>query len=202
MSKRKYTNSKESILEAAVRVLVREGARGFSTEAVIRESGLSKAGFFYNYKTKKELMLAVMKKLSEDWHKEISEIGAADPNPIGRSLRAHLKLSVKYYVDPSPEALAINKAFGEVYLLEPELFDESSDDQFIALFDKDEGLPPEQSNAIYLAINGFWMNEASNFYKMPASRKKKLLDLLIKMTEGPVQIDKTPIPKKKNKGGS
>lgn len=58
---RTYQNSKESIVDAAIRVLAEKGLKGFTTDAVIKESGLSKAGFFYNFKTKNELLESVLK---------------------------------------------------------------------------------------------------------------------------------------------
>jgi len=52
---KKERNSRDEILEATLRVMIREGFSGVTMDAVARESGLSKGGVFHHFSSKEEL---------------------------------------------------------------------------------------------------------------------------------------------------
>ena len=57
---RTRTIDKEAVLDAAERVIARDGAVGLSIDAVATEAGISKSSVVYDYKTKKALIVAVI----------------------------------------------------------------------------------------------------------------------------------------------
>lgn len=57
---RKRLVERDAILEAALRVLRREGTAGLSIEAVACEAGISKAGVLYDFKTKQAMIHAIV----------------------------------------------------------------------------------------------------------------------------------------------
>lgn len=59
---RHRTIDREALLDAAERVVAREGAAHLTLEAVAAEAGISKASVLYDYKTKRTLILALIER--------------------------------------------------------------------------------------------------------------------------------------------
>jgi AcrR family transcriptional regulator len=59
---RRRTIDREAVLDAAERVVVREGATHLTLDAVAAEAGISKASVLYDYKTKRALIRAVIER--------------------------------------------------------------------------------------------------------------------------------------------
>lgn len=56
-------NSRDSILDAALRVTARDGAGNLTLDKVAAECGLSKGGLLYNYPSKEALLQAMLQRL-------------------------------------------------------------------------------------------------------------------------------------------
>jgi AcrR family transcriptional regulator len=54
------TSSRDLLIEAAARVAREQGVLGLSVDRVLEAAGLSKGGFFYHFRTKDELVEAVV----------------------------------------------------------------------------------------------------------------------------------------------
>src|SRR3954470_10152029 len=78
------------ILEAACRVVVREGAHGLRMAAVAREAGVSKALVHYYFSTRQELLRAAFAWSEEQWRKALDEEIAALATGAERAERALL----------------------------------------------------------------------------------------------------------------
>lgn len=80
----KGANTKEQILQAACRLIHRQGFNNTSLDQILRESGVGKGNFYYHFKSKDELGHAVLDRL-ELWTQEQvgREIFRGDGNPIG-----------------------------------------------------------------------------------------------------------------------
>lgn len=187
MAKRTYQNSKEAIIQSAIRVLSKEGFQGFTTDAVIRESGLSKAGFFYNFKTKKELLEAVVAKLNSEWTDEISELESEDRNPVGRVTRANLRASFDHYKKKDQSKVALYSALTEMTLAQPDFFQELADGWSKPSLK--DGVPIEQQMIVYLVIDGLFSQMIMPTFKMTEKQREKVFEILIRMTEAPLKLE-------------
>ena len=56
----KSQNKREQILEIAERAVLAKGFGATSIEEIIAEAGITKSGFFYHFKDKNELALALI----------------------------------------------------------------------------------------------------------------------------------------------
>lgn len=63
--RRSAANSRDSILDAAQQVALREGSAHLTIDAVARESGLSKGGVLYHFPSKEALLEAMVERLAE-----------------------------------------------------------------------------------------------------------------------------------------
>lgn len=85
MSGRARTISDDALLAAAARVLRRTGARATS-EAIAREAGVSKALLFARYKTKQDLIAAVIDREAQVPDTLLERVDDVGRGPIGESL--------------------------------------------------------------------------------------------------------------------
>lgn len=60
-------NTADLILDAAERVVARDGARKLTIDAVVRESGFSKGGVLYNFPSKLELIKGMVARMVESF---------------------------------------------------------------------------------------------------------------------------------------
>jgi AcrR family transcriptional regulator len=79
-----------AILEAACRVVVREGAHGLRMAAVAREAGVSKALVHYYFATRQALLRAAFSWSEEQWQAALDERVRSAPTAAGRIEQALL----------------------------------------------------------------------------------------------------------------
>lgn len=188
MTTRTYQNSKDNIVDAAIRVLAEKGLKGFTTDAVIKESGLSKAGFSYNFKTKNDLLESVFEKLSTEWMSSVDGQESKDKNPVGRSLRVHLSASIEQYESKEPGKMSLYMALTELLISEPELAKKQGSELWPSP-KVEKALPIEQQIVVSLAIEGLYSQIMFPTIKLTEKQKKKVFEFLIRMTEVPVKFE-------------
>jgi AcrR family transcriptional regulator len=71
-------NNRTKVLDAAVRVVEREGLRGLTLEATAEEAGLTRGGMMYHFRDKDALVLALHEHLAADWEARL-EAAAGGP---------------------------------------------------------------------------------------------------------------------------
>jgi AcrR family transcriptional regulator len=138
----------DDILEAAARVLVREGARRFTTARVAEEAGVS-VGSLYQYFPNKEAILFRLQ--ADEWRQTGELIGGilADPSlpPLDR-----LRSAVRAFFRTEYEEAGLRVALGDaapLYRDAPEAREKKADGMRIALAFMSEALPsvPESERA-------------------------------------------------------
>jgi AcrR family transcriptional regulator len=83
-------SSREKILDAAVQVAIRDGILAMTLDAVAKEAGVSKGGLIYHFRSKDELIAAMLVHFRAKTQGTIEARAAADPQPRGRWFRAVL----------------------------------------------------------------------------------------------------------------
>ena len=87
---RVYSSARDKILDAAERVILRDGPRGVSVDAVLAESGVSKGGFFHHFPTKATLLAGLLERLSCSVEAIAAASMRGDSQGRGRALRAQI----------------------------------------------------------------------------------------------------------------
>jgi AcrR family transcriptional regulator len=80
--------SRQRILNAAMQVAVRDGVLAITLDAVAREAGISKGGLIHHFRTKDDLISAMLEHFRVQTLQTMEERIAIDENPRGRSFRA------------------------------------------------------------------------------------------------------------------
>ncbi len=86
--------TRDVILDAAERVVAREGSGRLTIDAVVRESGFSKGGVLYNFPSKQALIEGMVSRLihqaQTDCDTALEHAGASGANPVAALLQALL----------------------------------------------------------------------------------------------------------------
>jgi len=92
MAKRKNSpDSRHELLDAAQRVVARDGAAHLTLDAVAKESGFSKGGLLYNFPSKEALIQGMLQRLIDEVEPQLNAIRdslsvAGQPNPTLRAM--------------------------------------------------------------------------------------------------------------------
>jgi AcrR family transcriptional regulator len=85
MERRRRPSKRDTIIEAAAAVARQEGVVGLSIDRVLEEAGLSKGGFFYHFRSKDELVEAVVN-AELDRFESLVELHMSDGAGFARAL--------------------------------------------------------------------------------------------------------------------
>jgi AcrR family transcriptional regulator len=102
--------TRQRVLEGAIRVALRDGILATTLEAVAREAGISKGGLIHHFRTKDELISAMLEHFRGRVFRTLEERMAADTNPHGRFFRA----LVETVFLPCPETGAAHEPLSEM----------------------------------------------------------------------------------------
>lgn len=114
---RPATDLRERALAAAVTVVIRDGAVALTMDAVAKEAGVSKGGVLHHFSTKEGLVGEVVAALVEQWEAAVQAQADADPEPVGRYVRAFLEAMSR------PELAQVGRGLLAAVAVNPELLD-------------------------------------------------------------------------------
>ncbi|MFD3612001.1 TetR/AcrR family transcriptional regulator [Streptomyces atroolivaceus] len=91
------TSKRTQILEAATRVVEREGVKSVTFDSVAAEAGLTKGGLLYHFASRDELVQAIHQHLAGQWEAEIAAAAGkpADEATPTERLTAYTRVSTQ-----------------------------------------------------------------------------------------------------------
>ncbi|WP_159588684.1 TetR/AcrR family transcriptional regulator [Chelativorans xinjiangense] len=117
---RRASNSSEEILDAAQRIVKRDGAAHLTIDGVAREAGLSKGGVLYNFPNKERLLKGMLDRMLQNTIQLLEafrEEFADGPNP---TLRAIIRTTAnKECLDPTLSRAILAVAAEDPEMLTP-----------------------------------------------------------------------------------
>ncbi|OYN87649.1 TetR/AcrR family transcriptional regulator [Parenemella sanctibonifatiensis] len=149
-------SNRSRILEAAIRIIDRDGMTALTFDAVAAESDLTRGRVIYHFESREALVLAIHQHVAELWEAELvaglQGVDPADATAEQRLLayvracaqppqRAHVRLAL----EPTPESQAVWRPIYQAWL--------PDDDQ--AGGERTRGLTLAR-----LAADGLWLHEA------------------------------------------
>lgn len=172
-------SSRDAILDAAERVVMRNGLKGTTVDAVAVEAGVSKGGLFYHFASKQEMLQRVIDRHVEKYLELRDKIILELPDSKSRKLRAMLQA---FFSEPMRHKDSLSNILAllddatlreKIYLLKKKMFEEMSQDT----------ARPEQAALAMMAVDGLWM---SNMYGAPLFSEelmKKVMDELLRIID-------------------
>lgn len=175
-----YRSSRADILDAAERVILRDGPSRFRIDAVLAEAGVSKGGFFHHFPTKEALFSALLARLSNGLVDRIRAAVARDPVRHGRSLRAQIEQA--FNIAPAERdrtqalALALISAASESKEVAKQV--RRSNELGLRAATSD-GVDPGVALVVQFALDGFFITEALGTMRLTPARRDALRQALL-----------------------
>jgi len=94
----KADETRRTLIDAAVRILSRDGWAKFSLDAVAAEAGVSKGGLLHHFHTKQALLEGTLGYLFDEFRARVEAHYAAETPTPGRWLRAYVRASFEDYL--------------------------------------------------------------------------------------------------------
>ncbi len=179
-------NSKDRILEAAERIVVRDGVSHLTLDAVAAEAGLSKGGVLYNYPTKEALINGMVRRLLDLYETRMMRLLEQDPDPVGRRLRAYLNASFPEPNEEYQRALQVSAALLAALSTNPALL-EPVREQFRKWRDWicEDGLDIVDGAIVRLAAEGLWLADLFGLAALEPELRRQVLHRLRDLTRKP-----------------
>jgi len=176
---------RDTLLDAAEKVVVRQGIANLTLDAVAAESGMSKGGLLHHFPSKDRLVEAMVRRCAENWQKCCAaayEQTPEGPGRMTRTLLGHCLSDVKSWSDQCRRsssavfaALAQNPS-----LIEPMREAYGDVQRRIAA----DGLPPGVGEAVVAAIDGMWLYWVLGLVPIDQQRVVRVRKALERMLEG------------------
>lgn len=146
-------SSKEAILDAAERVIRRQGMAATTVEGVAAEAGVSKGGLFYHFSSKKDMLLQLLARYEEQFLALRKQIFESLPDEPNRLLKATIITSIKH-----PAKTTSNLSNVLSLLDDPDLRGKVSEMKLRLYREITAGYPrPERAALAMLAADGLWV---------------------------------------------
>lgn len=171
MAGERARESRERILDATGRVLVRDGGDGVTIAAVAREAGISKGGLFYHFASKELLVEGLIARYVASFDELIATAG----DEPGAATRAYL-LSAESTGGPAEQPV--------IALLAATIVDPRG---LVTLREcyrrwqdrlNDDGLPPHVASTVRFAVDGLWLADTLDLAPAESDARAQILDTL------------------------
>ncbi len=179
MSESTAMSTRDSILAAAARVVLQQGASHLTLEAVANEAGVSKGGLLYHFAGKSALIGGMVEHMVQRHAERVREAYERDDAGTnqGRWLRALTRTSF------AAEDQELGAALTAAVLLEPELLEVNrrAYARRQNLIEQD-GVDVVLANIVRLVGDGIWFSELLGFAPPPEPLKIRIMEKLLSLT--------------------
>lgn len=173
--RKRVTDRKERLLQAAGRVLLRQGVQALTLEAVAREACTSKGGLLHYFPTKAKLRASLLDDVIARLREDFLRLVEVDPDMRGCRLKAYVQALVA--PDPACDRAVILAAL----LVDPEAIhrwrafsDEWLDPDLTAV-------EPALADAVRALVDGSWLAMALGLGPADPARRAATLQGLLRL---------------------
>ncbi|MBK1695931.1 TetR/AcrR family transcriptional regulator [Rhodovibrio salinarum] len=177
------SKTRQRVLHAAGRVVLQQGVKALTLEAVAKEAGVSKGGLLYHFASKDALLTGMVGEFVELIDGRMREAMQADDAP-GAWTRAYLDASTvdRAGDDPMDRLATAMLAAGasDTALLAP-LYARQKSWQAAQ---RDDGIDPATAALVRLAADGLWMNDLFGLQVVSDDERQAVIERLRALTRG------------------
>lgn len=173
-------SAKTKILDAAERVILRVGPTGLSVDAVVREAGVSKGGFFHHFATKEALLVAVLERLSSAVDAQVA--AAMERGEAGLAAQVAIAFDMPAAERERTRALVLALLAGVMESPSIAAAARAANDKSLALATA-AGVDAGTALIVQLVLDGFFLAESFGTLKLGPTRRKALRAALLRLIE-------------------
>lgn len=172
-------SSKKAILDAAERVIRRQGMAATTLEDVAAEAGISKGGLFYHFASKKEMLSQLLVRYEEQFRAFRDEIHATLPKEPTSWLKATILASLRH---PAKSETSISNILG---LLDDVELRQKLGEMKLRLFTEiTSNYPnPERAALALLAADGLWVMDLFGVPMPSGELEEKIIGELLRLID-------------------
>jgi AcrR family transcriptional regulator len=175
-------STRHELLDAAMRIVLRDGPNRLTLDAVAKESGRSKGGVLYHFPTKDALIEGMIGDYLEDFAARIARHEATDDDlPPGRLLRAYVNASF----DEDPLDWNVGVGMLAAIAANPALLDPVREhDRIWRARLAADGLDPAVAEVVRLAVDGLAFADFFGSGQPPEPLREEIRRALLAMAGG------------------
>lgn len=158
---KKAASAKETILDAAAALVCEQGASALTLDATCARAGMSKGGLLYHFRTKEDLLLALVRRQHDCMMSSIQSSFEGEDNSVpGRWHRALIRSFFRIFRDSDNRVFFLMASMGQQVMANggdhADSFRELMREQRCALCErnKSDGLPPMDGELIESCLHG------------------------------------------------
>jgi AcrR family transcriptional regulator len=177
------------LLEAASRVVLRDGVARLTLDLVAREAGVSKGAVLHYFPTKNALIGAMMQAHMEGFAAELAQTVAAETPAPGRWTRAYLKAQFQRRPHDCEHPHIANEQKGGAGMLAAV----ANDPELLSIIRNNlshwqeqitnDGLDPVHATILRLVVDGIFMTEMVGISPLSPDLRQQVIDRLLEMAQ-------------------
>lgn len=172
-------SSKDMILDAAERVIRRQGMAATTIEGVAAEAGVSKGGLFYHFSSKKEMLFQLVERYEKKFLDMRKEVYDSLPEGPHRLLKATIVASIK---NPAKSNASISNVLA--LLDDVDMRKKILEVKYRTFTEISEGYAhPEKVAVAMLAADGLWVMDLFSGEAVSAEFQEKIIAELLRMVD-------------------
>jgi AcrR family transcriptional regulator len=173
-------DTRSQILDAAEAVVMRDGVRNLTLDAVAAHAGISKGGLLYHFRSKEDLAAAMIERSIAWFDDALVDAEKGDHVPEGRFTRAYLKASLGMTPLTGEGFDSLCSSITTALLSFPErLAPVQQQGARTQAEIEDDGIDPVLATIIRLAVDGLWLSENFNLMRFDPTMKERVAARLL-----------------------
>ncbi|MEO7718754.1 MAG: TetR/AcrR family transcriptional regulator [Capsulimonas sp.] len=175
-----YANSKKAmLLQAAARIVRRDGVSKLTQDALAEEAGVSKGGVLYHFPSKYALIAALAKERIAQFEGNVEASVAQDDQEAGRWTRAYVRASAETQGDGDPSVGLLAAAASDPAVMEKirERFAE-----WQARVETD-GIDEATATLLRLAADGLWLTEMLGLAPPAGELRERVVARMLELSQ-------------------
>jgi AcrR family transcriptional regulator len=174
------TNSREMILEAAEALVVENGARHMTLDAVAVKARVSKGGILYHFPTKDAFLRAML----DRYRQQVDETWKQKGRGLKEEPRREIKAFILSRADRDPQRDPVGSALLAAVAHDPKLLQPARDDfrKRLAKFMR-SGLSFKRAAVIYFAVHGLVFSELLSLSSLNPKERREFVEELLRLAD-------------------
>jgi AcrR family transcriptional regulator len=177
-------DTRSQILDATEAVVTRDGARNLTLDAVAAQSGISKGGLLYHFRTKEDLAAAMIERSIAWFDDALADAAKDDTEAPGRFTRAYIRATLGMTPLTGEGFDSLCSSITTALLSFPERLAPVQDQGARTQHGiENDGLDAVLATIIRLAVDGLWLSENLNLMRFDKGMKAAVAARLLEWAE-------------------
>jgi AcrR family transcriptional regulator len=182
-------STRDAILNAAERLIAREGVPHLTIGRVAEEAKVSRGGLFYHFPSKEALVQGMLQRMLEGWQQALDAMIAQDAEPHGRLTRAYARLVLLQVSGETGATGAVIGALVAGLAFDARLLDPLHERLRSWQAQSEAELDPAIAAVVRLTTHALWTNSLLLTNEISPELLRQIVAVVERMTYPPSQSD-------------